>query len=211
VCNLCERKWCCSFRYWCPWLQRQTVYHTRLYSTPHRLWGPPSPVGIGGPSFRVQLRWHEDTHSPVPSVEVNNVWRFTSTPPYICMTWYLVTQYGHFCLKSLSELWLIKWQALQLLKVLDFWSALTSDTIKHSQTHEWHNKSWKVKDFTAFIPTVYVLWTRFKLILKKQRWRVRDRFRLLKLEASYYYQHNNGCSLPAARLLASQEYLCFME
>jgi hypothetical protein len=39
---------------------------------------------------------HEADHSPPPSVEVRNAWSYTSTPPYVFMTWYLVKHGGNF-------------------------------------------------------------------------------------------------------------------
>jgi len=68
---------------------------------------------------RVERPEREAEHSPPSNAEVNNVWVFTSTPPYIPMTWCLSTgakiyvekayenlQYS-FCIKIWMSYWKI--------------------------------------------------------------------------------------------------------
>jgi len=47
--------------------------------------GPPSLLSYG-------LKWpgHEADHSPLSGAEVNNVWSYTFTPPYVFIAWCLV-------------------------------------------------------------------------------------------------------------------------
>jgi hypothetical protein len=46
------------------------------------------PMGTGG-SFRREMRL--PVHSPLSIADVKNAWTYTSTPPYVFMTWCLVT------------------------------------------------------------------------------------------------------------------------
>jgi len=66
---------------------------------PHQLWGPPTP-GVKRPEC-------EADHSSPSSAEVENMWSYTSTPPYVCMAWCLVKQREDFTLRDVSLLVLL--------------------------------------------------------------------------------------------------------
>jgi hypothetical protein len=54
--------------------------------------GPTQPLTQWVPvlSSGVQRLGREAKHSPPSSAEVKNAWSYTSTPSYVCVTWYLV-------------------------------------------------------------------------------------------------------------------------
>jgi hypothetical protein len=52
------------------------------------------PVGTVILSSGVKRPWREINHSPSYNAKVKNAWSYTSTPPYVCMTWSLVTHQG---------------------------------------------------------------------------------------------------------------------
>jgi hypothetical protein len=63
---------------------------------PNRLPDPPILLSIGCMglfSSEVKRPGREADHSPPSSVEAKNAWNYTSTPPYVFMTWYSITQY----------------------------------------------------------------------------------------------------------------------
>jgi hypothetical protein len=41
----------------------------------------------GALSYGVKWTWHKADHLPPPSVEVKNMWSYTSTPEYVFMVW----------------------------------------------------------------------------------------------------------------------------
>jgi hypothetical protein len=57
-------------------------------------------VGPTEPSIKWTGEWSgrgcQSDHSPPSSVEVNNAWSYTSTPPYVFMTWCLVKHKNNF-------------------------------------------------------------------------------------------------------------------
>jgi hypothetical protein len=68
--------------------------------------GPTHPPiqGIPGALFpAVKRPGREADHSPPSSAEVKNVWRYTSTPPYVFMAWCLVKQRDNFTFTILKE------------------------------------------------------------------------------------------------------------
>jgi hypothetical protein len=72
---------------------------------PDELWDPPSllsnryqgrifPLGGGG----VTRQGREFDHSPTSCAEFKNAWSYTSSPPYVFMSWYLDKRSGNFTL-----------------------------------------------------------------------------------------------------------------
>jgi hypothetical protein len=51
---------------------------------------PPIQWTAGALSAGVKRPRREADHSPSPSAEFKNAWRYKSTPPYVFMAWYLV-------------------------------------------------------------------------------------------------------------------------
>jgi hypothetical protein len=62
----------------------------------YRPWGPHNRLcsGYRGIFSGVKLLKRDADHSPPSSVEVKNAWRYTSTPPYVFLAWYLVKDKG---------------------------------------------------------------------------------------------------------------------
>jgi hypothetical protein len=65
-----------------------------------RLWGRPSLLSNGyrgAPSPRLKLPAREGDHLLPSRAEVKNAWNFTSSPPYVLMTWCSVEHGDNFC------------------------------------------------------------------------------------------------------------------
>jgi hypothetical protein len=60
-------------------------------------------MGTGGSFPGVKRPGREANHSPPPSAEVNNAWRYTSTPQYTFMAWCLVKHRDNFTFTFTSE------------------------------------------------------------------------------------------------------------
>jgi hypothetical protein len=80
---------------WTTGVQFSTWVWRDLFSSPprqDRLWDPPSLLSKGYRGFfpRGKLAEREADHSPISSPDVEDVWSYTSTPPYIFMKWCVV-------------------------------------------------------------------------------------------------------------------------
>jgi hypothetical protein len=77
-------------------LHKGTIFFLFATASKPALGTTQSSMGNGDPLPSLKQSGRETDHSPPSSAEVKNTWSYTSTPPYVFMSWYLVKHTDKF-------------------------------------------------------------------------------------------------------------------